>query len=239
MTDPVNLTLVGATGLVGRAVMEEMVGRPDFRFTAIARREVPLPKGARMEMRLAPVDQWDDVLREIQPRVVVSALGTTWRKAGRDAEAFRAVDEELVLKVAAAAKEAGARHFIMVSSAGANSAGRNFYLRVKGETENALGRMQFRRLDILRPGVLLGTRQGDVRLTEGLARLTSPLVDLALQGSWRKFRSISAYRLAQAILVLAQGKAGGRFIHDHDSLMRAAYRLEVKDRQEQSEGRAA
>ena len=160
MADPVNLTLVGATGLVGRAVMEEMVGRPDFRFTAIARREVPLPKGARMEMRLAPVDQWDDVLREIQPEVVVCALGTTWRNA----EAFRAVDEGLVLKVAAAAKEAGARHFIMVSSAGANSAGRNFYLRVKGETENGLGRMQFRRLDILHPGLLLGTRQGDLRV---------------------------------------------------------------------------
>ncbi|MCB5424848.1 NAD(P)H-binding protein [Altererythrobacter sp. CC-YST694] len=239
MADPVNLTLVGATGLVGRAVMEEMVGRPDFRFTAIARREVPLPKGARMEMRLAPVDLWDDVLREIRPEIVVCALGTTWRKAGRDEEAFRAVDEALVLKVAATAKEAGARHFITVSSAGANSAGRNFYLRVKGETENALGRMQFRRLDILQPGMLLGTRQGDLRLAEGLTRLASLLVDLALRGSWRKFHSISAQRLAQAIVALAREKAAGRFFHDHDSLMRAAHRLEVKDRQEQIGRKAA
>jgi len=126
----------------------------------------------------------------------------------------------------------------MVSSAGANSAGRNFYLRVKGETENGLGRMQFRRLDILHPGLLLGTRQGDLRVGEGLARLASPLMDLALRGSWRKFRSISAHRLSQAILALALEKAGGRFIHDHDSLMRAAHRLEVKDRQEQA-GRKA
>ena len=59
-------------------------------------------------------------------------------------------------------------------------------------------------------------------------------MDLALRGSWRKFRSISAHRLSQAILALALEKAGGRFIHDHDSLMRAAHRLEVKDRQEQA-----
>ncbi|WP_374139558.1 NAD(P)H-binding protein, partial [Sphingomonas sp.] len=153
---PVKLTLVGATGLVGRAVMEELVGRSDFRLTAMARREVPLPKGARMEMRLAPVEQWDEVLHAIHPEVVICTLGTTWRKAGRDEEVFREVDYSLVLDVARAAKEAGAWHFIFVSSVGANSAAKNFYLRVKGETENALAKLHFKRLDILRPGLLRG-----------------------------------------------------------------------------------
>lgn len=234
MSDPVKLTLVGATGLVGRAVMEELVGRSDFRLTAMARREVPLPKGARMEMRLAPVEQWDEVLHAIHPEVVICALGTTWRKAGRDEEAFREVDYSLVLDVARAAKEAGAWHFIFVSSVGANSAAKNFYLRVKGETENALAKLHFKRLDILRPGLLRGVRHGDMRPAEGLGRLASPLTDLLLQGSWSKYRSISAHRLSQAILSLAREKAGGRFVHEHDSLMRAIHRYELKDQQEQA-----
>ena len=41
-----------------------------------------------------------------------------------------------------------------------------------------------------------------------------------------RFRSISAAHMAEAILDLAQEKAGGRFVHEYDALMRAARRLE-------------
>ena len=43
MSEPVKLALFGSTGLVGRTIMEELVGNTDFRLTAVARREVPLP----------------------------------------------------------------------------------------------------------------------------------------------------------------------------------------------------
>jgi hypothetical protein len=50
--------------------------------------------------------------------------------------------------------------------------------------------------------------------------LASPLLDLLLQGKYREYRSISASRLADVILLLCQEKAGGRFLHDHDALLR-------------------
>lgn len=228
MAEPVKLALFGSTGLVGRALMDELVGREDFRLTAVARREVPLPAGARMEMRLAPTELWGDVMQAVRPDVVVCALGTTWRKSGGDEESFRAVDEKLVLQVAQAAREAGAWHFIVVSSVGANSASRTLYLRVKGEVETALAKLRFKRLDILRPGLLRGLRRGDTRPAEGLGRLASPLTDLLLHGSYRRYRSISAHRLAEAILGLAQEKAGGRFVHEYDGLQRAAHRYELR-----------
>ena len=229
MSDPVKLALFGSTGLVGRAVMEELVGREDFRLTAVARRETPLPRGARMEMRIGDPAQWGDVIRAIRPELVVCALGSTWRKSDRDEEAFRAVDEQLVLEIARAAKEAGAWHFVFVSSVGADAMSRNFYLRVKGEVENALAKLRFKRLDILRPGLLRGIRRGDIRPLEGAGRIASPLTDLLLHGGNRRYRSISAQKLAEAILGLAQEKAGGRFVHEHDSLLRAARRYELKD----------
>lgn len=229
MSDPVKLALLGATGLVGRALMEELVGRADFRLTAIGRREVPLPKGARMEMRLADPSHWGEILTEIRPDVVVCALGTTWRKAGRDEQAFRAVDHDLVLQVAAAAKEAGARQFIFVSSVGASLASKTVYLRVKAEVENALAKLRFKRLDILQPGLLRGIRHGDVRPAEGVGRIASPLMDVLLHGSWRRYRSISAHRLAEAILGFSQEKAGGRFVHEHDAMLRAARRFSAVD----------
>ncbi len=122
MSDPVKLALFGSTGLVGRAVMDELVGNSDFRLTAISRREIPLPSGARMEMRLAEPALWGDVIETVRPEVLVCALGTNWRKSGRDEEAFRAVDEQLVLDLARAARAAGVWHFILVSSVGADMA---------------------------------------------------------------------------------------------------------------------
>ena len=52
-----------------------------------------------------------------------------------------------------------------------------FYLRVKGEVEAALTKLKFRRLDILRPGLLRGRRSDDRRPLERLAMLASPLSD--------------------------------------------------------------
>jgi uncharacterized protein YbjT (DUF2867 family) len=228
MSEPVKLALFGSTGLVGRTIMEELVGNTDFRLTAVARREVPLPQGARMEMRLAPPELWRDVIETIQPDVLVCALGTTWRKAGHDEEAFRAVDEKLVLEVAKAARALEVRHFIFVSSVGASLASKTLYLRVKGEVEIALGKLHFKRLDILRPGLIRGSRLDDLRPAEGVGRIASPIADLFLHGKNRRYRSISARKLAEAILGLALEKAGGKFVHEHDSLLRAVHRYEQR-----------
>ena len=145
---------------------------------------------------------------------------------GRDEAAFRAVDQELVLRVARAAREAGVRNFVLVSSVGADRASRAFYLRVKGEVEAAVRQLGFHRLDILRPGLLRGPRGDDRRPGERLAILASPLTDLFLHGSRRRLRSIDARRVARAALQCAREKARGTFVHDNDSILRAERRLD-------------
>ena len=77
--------------------MEELVGREDFDLVGISRREVPLPEGARMQMRLGPVEVWPDILNTIRPDVLVCALGTTWNKSGHDEEALRAAGKEYTM----------------------------------------------------------------------------------------------------------------------------------------------
>ncbi|OCC22699.1 nucleoside-diphosphate sugar epimerase [Croceicoccus estronivorus] len=220
------ILLIGATGLIGQAVMACAVGYEPVRLAAVARRRVALPQGARMEMFVAGTEHWPEIIESMRPDAVVCALGTTWRKAGRDEDAFRAVDEKLVLDVARATRDADIRQLIVVSSIGADRRSRHLYLRVKGEVEDALQKMRFGRLDILRPGLLRGHRVEDPRPREQLAMWFSPIMDMFLQGGNRRLRSISAKRMAEAILELAQEKAGGRFVHEHDSIMRAARRFE-------------
>ena len=207
MSEAVRMCLVGATGLIGWQLIERAVGRSDVRVMAIARRAVRLPRGARMELVVAESAGWGKVIALSRANVLVCALGTTWRKAGKDETAFRAVDFDLVLACARDAKAAGIEHMIVISSVGADATGGDFYLKVKGEMEEALRKLGFRRLDILRPGLLRGPRGEDRRAGERLAILFSPLFDLLLQGKRRNYRSIDASQVALAIIALAKEKA--------------------------------
>ncbi|KHK92010.1 nucleoside-diphosphate sugar epimerase [Novosphingobium malaysiense] len=217
------ICLVGATGLVGSALMAEAVGRDDVRIIAVGRREASLPEGARMEMLIGEPIDWPQLIAAARADVLVCALGTTMKTAGSQ-EAFRAVDHDLVRFCAEAARAAGIKHMIVVSSVGAAGASKNFYLSVKGETEDALGKLGFRRLDILQPGLLRGHRR-ERRPLEKAGQILAPVADLlVLHGKYRRFRSVSARKLARAIFALAHEKAAGRFVHDYDSMRRAIRR---------------
>jgi len=222
MSDPARVMLAGATGLIGAAVLREVVGRPDIRLTVLARREVPLPPGIRVEVFVADPERWGEVMDAVRPSALISALGTTWRKAGRDEAAFRAVDHDLVLDVARMARAAGIARMVTVSSAGAELGSGNRYLRVKGETERDLAKVGFTRLDILRPGLLKGKRADDPRPAERIAAMLSPLTDLAMQGRFVQFRSIPAQVVARAALALALRMVRGRYTHDNAAIHRAA-----------------
>lgn len=221
MSEVTRIALVGASGLIGTSLLELAVGRQDIRVVGIARREFPLPKGARMELLVADPANWGDAIAAANASVLVCALGTTWRKAGEDEAAFRAVDERLVLDCARWAKTAGIRQMIVISSVGADPNSKTFYLRVKGEVERALGKVAPPRLDILRPGLLRGPR-AERRPAERLGMMVSPLADLFLHGKYEKYRSVKAATVARAIVGLTREKAAGRFVYEHDGIMRAA-----------------
>lgn len=219
------IALVGATGLVGQHVLRLAVGRDDLRVVALARREVPLPPGARMEVFVAEPDKWGEVLHAVRPDALISALGTTIAKVGGDREAFRAVDHRLVVDTAKMARSADIERLIAVSSVGANPHTRNFYLSVKGQAETELMKAGFSRLDILRPGLLKGARQHDQRTAERLAMLASPVTDLFLQGDFAKYRSIRAETVARAAIALALRKTRGKYLHDNAAIHRVAASL--------------
>ncbi len=211
-----DLLLVGATGMVGSAVVRAAPAGLHF---LVRRPADDLPAGVRQTV--APTDRWPEEIATAAPAVVASALGTTIRQAGSQA-AFRAVDHDLVLAVARAARDAGARHFITVSSVGASARAANFYLRTKGEVEEALGAMGFDRVDILRPGLLTGERKGPFRAGEAMAMLAAPVTDALMHGSLRRYRSVPGATVARALIALAQGGGTGTHIHEHDAIVRLA-----------------
>lgn len=147
--------LAGASGLVGRALLAQLLDEDGATVHALLRREVPdVPSSRRLARH---VIDFGKPARLPRADELYIALGTTIKVAGSKA-AFRAVDLDAVVNVARAARDAGVERCAVVSALGADPKSKVFYNRVKGEMEAALRALRFERLVIARPSLLAGAR---------------------------------------------------------------------------------
>jgi uncharacterized protein YbjT (DUF2867 family) len=205
--------IAGATGLVGRHLLDALLASPDYgRITAVVRR--PLPRSApRLDVRVVAFDRLADAA-PVAATDAFCALGTTIRAAG-SREAFAAVDLEHVTAFARVARAGGVRRFVLVSAVGADPASSNFYLRVKGQAERAVAAIGFEALDIIRPGLLLGHRS-ESRPGEALAQRLMPPIAFALVGPLRKYRPVRASEVAAAMIGTALAQHEGVHVLEYD-----------------------
>jgi uncharacterized protein YbjT (DUF2867 family) len=210
------IVMIGATGLVGRALAPLLAVEHDL--LLIGRRAAGV--GGAQE-RTGSIAEWPSLLDKERVDVAISTLGSTIRQAG-SWDAFRAIDVDAVLAFAAAAKVAGASQMISVSSVGALHGARNNYLAMKGATERGLDKLKFERLDIVRPGLLRGNRVGEPRLGERIGIAISPVANLLLRGSLDKFAAIDAEVVAAAMARLVGAAGKGRHVHFNRDLLRIA-----------------
>lgn len=222
------MLLAGATGMVGIDVLERLLAHPgEPRVLAPVRRALPF-QSPRLLAVVGELGRSSDeaglrnALRDAAPSVdsFICCLGTTLRKAG-SREAFLAVDRDLVLRMASIALDLGARHAVLVSSVGASAQSGNFYLRVKGEAERAMSELAFDRVDLLRPGLLLGER-AEARPGETIARMLAPVANALLLGPLRRYRGIDAHDVAAAAVSLLDHAEPGRHVHEHGALLALA-----------------
>src|SRR5579872_5996694 len=120
--------VAGGSGLVGSALLPLLLGAPEYvRVQALSRRPLPL-EHARLANRVVRFDApLEPQLKGLKCQDAFCCLGTTLRAAG-SAAAFRAVDFNLVVAYARAARALGAERFVLVSSVGADPDARNLYL---------------------------------------------------------------------------------------------------------------
>ena len=144
------LLLAGGTGLVGRSLLELAKSR-QIPITTVGRRITgDVENELVVDFAAMPTLPSSDI--------AICTLGTTMADAGSQS-AFKAVDFDAVMAFARAAKQSGVTHFLVVTAVGADTESRAFYSRIKGAVEIELTTIGFDRLDILRPGLLLGQRQ--------------------------------------------------------------------------------
>ncbi|MBT9491471.1 MAG: NAD(P)H-binding protein [Paucibacter sp.] len=193
--------LAGATGLVGRTLLTQLLGNPVQVEVLLRRSITDLPAGQGLQLHLVDFSKADLGTTALSPpQAVYICLGSTIAAAGSQA-AFRAVDLDAVLNVARAAQVAGARRCAVVSALGADATSKVFYNRVKGEMEEAMAALRFERLVIARPSLLAGER---ARL--GQAKRSGEAWALRLTEPFRalipaKWRPVQAEVVARALIL--------------------------------------
>lgn len=215
--------IAGAGGLVGAALLEELLAAPAYgRVVALVRQPL-LVTHPKLEQQVVDFGR----LAEGEPARpaddVYCCLGTTIRKAGSQA-AFRRVDHDYPLALARLAQRQGARQYLIVTSMGADPHSRIFYSRVKGEVEAALRAMGLPGLHVFRPSLLLGQRR-ERRPGEALAAALSTVVAPLLAGPLRRYRPIPGAAVARAMLRVALQGAAGAHVYESDRIADLAARV--------------
>lgn len=188
------LLLVGATGLVGRHVLQYALENPQV-VAIFAPTRRALPAHPKLSSPLVNYERLDEDASWWRADAVICTLGTTLRAAGSEA-AFRRVDHDYPLAVARGARAHGTPTYVLNSAIGADAGSRFFYNRVKGELENGLRQVGFDSLTLVRPGVIGGHRD-EFRLGESLIvralHVGGPLLP-------RRWRLNPVANIAQALL---------------------------------------
>ncbi|MCU4491226.1 nucleoside-diphosphate sugar epimerase [Acinetobacter guillouiae] len=208
-----NAIVIGATGLVGQRLIEQLNLLADCeKITVVVRRENP------DFLKFKKVEQFvlDDFLLLNDQDVsaythAFSCLGTTIKKAGSK-EAFYNIDFEINAHFADLF-EMTETHLLLVSAMGAKASSPIFYNQVKGELEDYIQKLNLYRFSIIRPSLLLGDRN-DKRFLEDVTQKLYGKFSHLVPNSF-KYKPVTAQQVAHTMVEAAQTQTQKIEIYDN------------------------
>ncbi|WP_151803126.1 nucleoside-diphosphate sugar epimerase [Acinetobacter guillouiae] len=208
-----NAIVIGATGLVGQRLIEQLNLLADCeKITVVVRRENP------DFLKFKKVEQFvlDDFLLLNDQDVsdythAFSCLGTTIKKAGSK-EAFYNIDFEINAHFADLF-EMTETHLLLVSAMGAKASSPIFYNQVKGELEDYIQKLNLYRFSIIRPSLLLGERN-EKRFLEDVTQKLYGKFSHLVPNSF-KYKPVTAQQVAHTMVEAAQTQTQKIEIYDN------------------------
>lgn len=193
--------ILGATGLVGRELVNQLLGIPDVvKVRVFVRRDMGIshPKLEQLVVDFDRPETWKPFL---EGDILFSTMGTTLKQAGSKENQYK-VDYTYQYRFAEAASGKGIPVYVLVSSAGASPHSKIFYSRIKGELDEAVQKLGFRQVVILRPSILAGTREKKRPFEEWAIVITGWFTRFL----FRKYRPVPASTVAKAMIRAALGE---------------------------------
>jgi uncharacterized protein YbjT (DUF2867 family) len=159
--------VIGATGLVGKSIILQLLKRPDISEVKVFTRRSTQIHDSKLIEHIVDFEKVNDWKSEVTGDVLFSALGTTLKTVGTKEAQYR-IDHDYQFMVALAAASNGVQNYVLISSVNASSKSPFFYLKMKGQLDDKVSTLTFKSVSILRPGPLKGHREKP-RLTEEIS----------------------------------------------------------------------
>jgi uncharacterized protein YbjT (DUF2867 family) len=210
--------LLGASGLIGSHLLSLLLSSPAYgEVTVFVRKNMPV-NHTKLKQIVTDFENFDVLNDNISGGIVFCCLGSTKNKTP-NLKDYRKVDFDIPLRFAQLALKNGARQFHLVSAIGANSKSSNFYIKLKGEIENAISALNYESIYIYQPSFLRGERKEN-RPLEQIILPMMRLVDMALIGPLKKYKSIDAKDVARAMFNESITNKRGIFVHNSEQINR-------------------
>ena len=205
-------TLIGATGLIGNYLLEELL-RDDFYDTVrILVRRPSEHNHLKLEKKLVDFSDAESFRLALEGSdVVFCAIGTTQKKVKGNKEAYRKIDYDITVNAAKFCKLISCERFVFVSAVGANSKSNNFYLKLKGEVEDAVKAVGLQSVHIMRPSVLLGDRK-EFRLGEKILKGIMSAFSFLIPS---KYKPVHGRDVAKRMMDVVKVNKKGFFIYEY------------------------
>ncbi|KAJ6011998.1 hypothetical protein N7522_002353 [Penicillium canescens] len=170
-TTPATAAVFGCTGAVGSQILATLLSTEKFESVKTISRRLPNNQSPKLQSLQEPdILKWADMISTLSPKptAVFNAVGTMGNAPGGLANQWK-IDHDSVIENAKAAKAAGVKTYVFISSAGTRSLlwGWVPYSRMKVGVEDAIKAMDFETAIILRPGMIIGREKAKVALLEG------------------------------------------------------------------------
>ncbi|KAK7957002.1 uncharacterized protein PG986_006224 [Apiospora aurea] len=165
--------LFGCTGAVGSEILSALLAPTTSAFASVktVSRRPPAATSPKLQaIQEADTAKWGGLIATLSsppPSVVFNAVGTTRAAAGGIAEQWK-IDHDLCVENAKAAKAAGVKTYVFISSAGT----RNFpssmapYCKMKNGVEDAIKELGFEHAVIVKPGMIIAREKSKAWLAE-------------------------------------------------------------------------
>jgi uncharacterized protein YbjT (DUF2867 family) len=209
MKKPLSVVMLGASGAVGGLVVRELLAMPEVgRVTLLNRRDLDELRGGKLAQHTVDVFKVATYAAFLPGHdCAICCLGVG-QPSKVSKEEFVRVDKTAVIAFASACKDAGVKHFELLSAVGANARSSSFYLKTKGELQDAIAALHFERVSFFQPSMIL-TPSNRYGLSQAVLLKTWPLISKLLLGPLRSYRGIPIANLAKAMAtnILASGAA--------------------------------
>ena len=208
--------IAGSTGLVGSLLLSKMLGDSRYsRVISLVRKKSDI-NDPKLQEIIVDFDDIQSYAQSIQGDDLFLCMGTTMSKAGSK-DAFYKVDYTYNVALAKIARNNGVENVCLISSMGANAESKIFYSKVKGQIEDAITGLNFNKTIIVRPSLLVGDRK-EYRFGEKIVIFLSKFLNPLLIGNLKKYKSIKADKVSNAMITLSKSDKVGLIILESDLL---------------------